>query len=98
MNVMKFILSSASRLFMGSNCNYATVLWLMVQDIQFSLGISKKSPLPRPNKNKNVKSSGDKYNPQAKGGTKLLKVDRSIWDLRSLWWYFTIIGKIAPVQ
>ncbi|XXG44816.1 hypothetical protein AAC387_Pa02g0067 [Persea americana] len=59
--------------FISMICFLLSILQLNISDIQFSLGISKKSPPPRPNKNKNVKSSGDKYNPQAKGGTKLLK-------------------------
>lgn len=42
---------------------------MIVQDIQFSVGCSKKTPPPQPsNKTKNVQTGGGKYNPQLQGG------------------------------
>lgn len=41
----------------------------MMQDFQFSLFGSKKTPPPQGNnKTKNVQNGGDKYNPQVQGG------------------------------
>ena len=46
-------------------------LWLLLQDFQFSLLGSKKTPPPQANnKTKNVQTGGGQYNPQVQGGNK----------------------------